>query len=870
MSDEKKPKTVRRKTTESKKTGTKTTTTRTRRASSTSAAAGKVKEPKKTVTPRKKAVAAKVETGKAESETSTVRAAKPVLPVLPLRNIVVFPHMIVPLFVGREKSIHALDQMPDDGREIILVSQKDVGKDEPTVDDVFRVGTVASVLQLLKLPDGTVKVLVEGLRRVRLVGLKEQDGYFQSSVEDLPDELSGRDGEREALARSAMKRFEDYARLNKKVAPEVLASVSQLEDPSRLADTIASHLNLRIPERQELLETLSVEERLERIFAGMEAEIDVLQVEKRIRSRVKKQMEKTQREYYLNEQMKAIQKELGEGEDGRDELGEIEDKIESQGLSQEAKEKARGELKKLRNMSPMSAEGTVVRSYLDWLVGLPWKKQSKLIKSLQKAEDVLEADHYGLEKIKERILEYLAVQSRAKKLKGPILCLVGPPGVGKTSLARSIARATGRKYVRVSLGGMKDESEIRGHRRTYIGAMPGKIIQGVKKAGVSNPLFLLDEVDKLGSDWRGDPSSALLEVLDPEQNNTFGDHYLEVEYDLSNIMFIATANSLDMPQPLLDRMEIIRLSGYTEDEKLEIAKRHLLEKQAKEHALKPGEWHVTDEALLALIRSYTREAGVRNLERMIARLARKAVREIMSGKVKKVEVTPDTLETYAGVPRYRHSEADQEDQVGIVTGLAWTQVGGEILTIESLTMPGKGTIRHTGKLGDVMKESVSAAFSYVKSRAEDFGIDPAVLEKTDIHVHLPEGAVPKDGPSAGSALTTSLVSVLTRIPVRHDVAMTGEVTLRGRVLEIGGLKEKLLAALRAGIKTVMIPEMNVKDLAEIPENVKQGLEIIPVQHMDEVLNIALTSSPKALPASHVAGTKSKKANGEGISRSIRH
>ncbi len=867
MSDEKKPKTSRRKTADTKTSGGGNAG-RTRRTTSNA-----VKdEASKATTPRRKVAASKAQPEKAATEKKVARKKeqRPVLPVLPLRNIVVFPHMIVPLFVGREKSIHALDQMPEDGREIILVSQKDVGKDEPTVDDVFRVGTVASVLQLLKLPDGTVKVLVEGMRRVRLVGLKEQDGYFQSSVEDLPDELGAREGEREALARSAVKRFEDYARLNKKVAPEVLASVSHLEDPSRLADTIASHLNLRIPERQELLETLSVEERLERIFAGMEAEIDVLQVEKRIRSRVKKQMEKTQREYYLNEQMKAIQKELGEGEDGRDELGEIEEKIETRGLSQEAKEKARGELKKLRNMSPMSAEGTVVRSYLDWLVALPWKKQSRLIKSLQKAEDVLEADHYGLEKIKERILEYLAVQSRAKKLKGPILCLVGPPGVGKTSLARSIARATGRKYVRMSLGGMRDESEIRGHRRTYIGAMPGKIIQGVKKAGVNNPLFLLDEVDKLGSDWRGDPSSALLEVLDPEQNNTFGDHYLEVEYDLSNIMFIATANSLDMPQPLLDRMEIIRLSGYTEQEKLEIAKRHLLAKQAKEHNLRPDEWHVTDEALLALIRSYTREAGVRSLERMIARLARKAVREILSGTVKKIEVTPDTLETYAGVPRYRHSEADQEDQIGIVTGLAWTQVGGEILTIESLTMPGKGTIRHTGKLGDVMKESVSAAFSYVKSRAETFGIDPAVLEKTDVHVHLPEGAVPKDGPSAGSALTTSLVSVLTRIPVRHDVAMTGEVTLRGRVLEIGGLKEKLLAALRAGIKTVLIPEANVKDLAEIPENVKEGLQIIPVQHMDEVLNVALTEPPKALAAGPVAGRSGKKVNGEGISRSIRH
>ncbi len=859
MSDEKKPKTTARRTAAKKIEGaSKKTTTRPRRRVADIVAKQQVVEDiaAKKSAQSKKAAAKKV--------------AKPMLPVLPLRNIVVFPHMIVPLFVGREKSIHALDKMVEDEREIILVSQKDVAEDEPAVDDVFRVGTVASVLQLLKLPDGTVKVLVEGLRRVRLTDLQERDGYFQSSIEDIEDEFSSRKGEREALARSTLGRFEDYARLNKKVAPEVVASVSQLEDPSRLADTIASHLNLRIPERQELLETLSVEQRLERVFAHMEAEIDVFQVEKRIRTRVKKQMEKTQREYYLNEQMKAIQKELGEGEDGRDELSEIEDKIESQGLSQEAKHKARAELKKLRGMSPMSAEGTVVRSYLDWLVGLPWKQQSRLAKSLQKAEDVLEADHYGLEKIKERILEYLAVQSRAKKLKGPILCLVGPPGVGKTSLARSIARATGRKYVRMSLGGMRDESEIRGHRRTYIGAMPGKIIQGLKKVGVNNPLFLLDEIDKLGADWRGDPSSALLEVLDPEQNSSFGDHYLEVDYDLSDIMFVTTANSLDMPQPLLDRMEIIRLSGYTEEEKLEISKRHLLGKQAKEHNLKPGEWHVSDEALLELIRSYTREAGVRNLERMIARLARKAVRKILTEKVKRVEVTPETLEAFAGVPRYRHSEADVVDQVGIVTGLAWTQVGGEILTIESLTMPGKGQIRQTGKLGDVMKESVSAAFSYVKSRAEEFGIDPSVLEKTDIHVHLPEGAVPKDGPSAGTALTTSLVSVLARIPVRHDVAMTGEVTLRGRVLEIGGLKEKLLAALRAGIKTVLIPEMNVKDLAEIPDNVKQGLEIIPVQHMDDVLGVALTQSPKPLPAGHIVGAEGDKGGGENISRPFRH
>lgn len=803
---------------------------------------------------------------KVSSKQSTV------FPVVPLRNIVIFPHMIVPLFVGRDKSINALDSLAaSEQNEIVLVAQKDVEQDEPAADDIYQVGTVATVLQLLKLPDGTVKVLVEGVRRVRLTNLKEgESGYFVSLVEDIPDEYSSSEGERNALARSAMGRFEEYARLNKKVAPEILSSIAQLENSSHLADTITSHLNLRIPEKQELLEIAKVEDRLERVFGHMEAEIDILQVEQRIRSRVKKQMEKTQREYYLNEQMKAIQKELGEGEDGRDELSELEEKIETCGLSREAQAKARSELKKLRNMSLTSAEGTVVRNYLDWLTEVPWKQRSRITRSLEKAESVLEKDHYGLEKIKERILEYLAVQSRSKKLKGPILCLVGPPGVGKTSLARSIARSMGRKYIRMSLGGMRDESEIRGHRRTYIGAMPGKIIQGMKKVGVKNPLFLLDEVDKLGSDWRGDPSSALLEVLDPEQNNTFGDHYLEVDYDLSDVMFITTANSLDMPQPLLDRMEIIRLSGYTEDEKVQIARRHLLDKQAKLHNLKAGEWDISDATLLSLIRAYTREAGVRNLERMIARLARKVVREVMVSRKKSIKITPQCLEKYAGIPRYRHSEAEEEDQIGVVTGLAWTQVGGEILTIESLIVPGKGNIQQTGKLGDVMKESVSAAFSYVKSRASEFGIDPTVLKENDLHVHLPEGAVPKDGPSAGAALATSFVSVFSRIPVRHDLAMTGEVTLRGRVLEIGGLKEKLLAALRAGVKTVLIPESNRKDLPDVPGNVRQKLTIIPVKHMDDVLEVALTRRPEVLSPEVLLERKGEQTDESVFSQSYQH
>lgn len=801
------------------------------------------------------------------------------LPVLPLRNIVIFPHMIVPLFVGREKSVRALEEMSSEKREIILVAQKDIGQDEPDIDDIYRVGTVASVLQFLKLPDGTVKILVEGIRRVRLDDLCDEGGYFAATARYL-EETIGTGGaagsgagssESAALLRSALGRFEEYARLNRKLVPEMAASIGKIEDPARLADTIASHLNIRIADKQEVLEILNILERLERVFAFMEGEIDVLEVEKRVRGRVKKQMEKTQRDYYLNEQMRAIQKELDEGEDGRDELGELEERIAKTRLSDEARKKARSELKKLRAMSPMSAEGTVVRNYLDWLLDLPWQKNSKVVRSLEKAESVLNADHYGLEKVKERILEYLAVQSRSRKLKGPILCLVGPPGVGKTSLARSIADATGRKYTRMALGGMRDESEIRGHRRTYIGAMPGKIIQGLKKAGVSNPLFLLDEIDKLGSDWRGDPSSALLEVLDPEQNANFADHYLEVDYDLSSVMFITTANSMDMPQPLLDRMEIIRLSGYTEQEKVEIARRHLLQKQAVMHNLKEAEWHVPDETLLALIRSYTREAGVRELERMIARLARKVVKEILTsnGAVTYIAVTPDVLEKYAGVPRYRHGEKDHEDQIGVVTGLAWTRVGGEILTIESLTMPGKGQIRQTGKLGDVMKESVSAAFSYVRSHAAEWGVDPEKLEKLDIHVHLPEGAVPKDGPSAGIALTTAFVSVLSGIPVRHDVAMTGEVTLRGRVLEIGGLKEKLLAALRAGITTVLIPDANQKDLVEIPDNIRAGLTIIPVKNVREVLEIALVRQPKVFQGNPLLESV-KKESENALSRPFQH
>jgi ATP-dependent Lon protease len=766
-------------------------------------------------------------------------------PVLPLRDIVVFPHMIVPLFVGREKSVRALEDVMKDDKQILLVTQKNAAQDDPTPADIYSVGTVGTVLQLLKLPDGTVKVLVEGGQRARIAKFSENATFFEAHAETLV-ERTGEAKEIEALARTVVSQFEQYIKLNKKIPPEVLVSINQIEDPSKLADTVASHLQLKIAEKQELLETDGVGERLERVYAYMEGEIGVLQVEKRIRSRVKRQMEKTQREYYLNEQLKAIQKELGEGEDGRDELSEIEERIKKTRLSKEAREKAQAELKKLRSMSPMSAEATVVRNYLDWMLSIPWKKPTKIKRDIRLAEKVLNADHYGLEKVKERILEYLAVQQRMKKVKGPILCLVGPPGVGKTSLGKSVAKATGRNFVRMSLGGVRDEAEIRGHRRTYIGSMPGKVIQGMKKAKSSNPLFLLDEVDKLGADWRGDPSSALLEVLDPEQNSTFQDHYLEVDYDLSDIMFVTTANTLRMPQPLLDRMEVIRIPGYTEDEKVEIAQRHLLPKQVKEHGLKKGEWSISEDALRDIIRYYTREAGVRNLEREIANLARKSIKEILMKNLKKIVISRRNLEKFAGVRRYRFGEAELEDMVGVVTGLAWTEVGGEILSIEAVTVPGKGKVTATGKLGDVMKESVQAAESYVKSRAIEYGIKPPLFERKDIHVHVPEGATPKDGPSAGVAMVTSIVSVLTGIPIKRELAMTGEITLRGRVLPIGGLKEKLLAALRAGIKTVLIPGENEKDLAEIPDNVKKGLNIIPVKNVDDVLRLALVSPLKPI------------------------
>jgi len=765
-----------------------------------------------------------------------------IFPVLPLRDIVVFPHMIVPLFVGREKSVRALEDVMREDKQILLVAQKNASQDEPTTDDIYSVGTVSTVLQLLKLPDGTVKVLVEGGKRARIGSFTENELFFQAQAEPMLEEI-GDTQELEALSRSVVSQFEQYIKLNKKIPPEVLVSLNQIEDSGKLADTVASHLNLKISEKQELLEIVSVSERLERVYAYMEGEIGVLQVEKKIRNRVKRQMEKTQREYYLNEQLKAIQKELGEGEEGKDEIVELEERIVKTRFTKEAKDKALAELKKLKSMSPMSAEATVVRNYLDWMLTIPWKKRSRVKKDLNLAEKVLNRDHYGLEKVKERILEYLAVQTRTDKVKGPILCLVGPPGVGKTSLGKSIAGATGRNFVRMSLGGVRDEAEIRGHRRTYIGSMPGKIIQGMKKAKSSNPLFLLDEIDKLGADWRGDPASALLEVLDPEQNVAFNDHYLEVDYDLSDVMFVTTANTLRMPQPLLDRMEIIRLSGYTEDEKVEIALGHLIEKVRDAAGLKPGEWSITDAGLRDVVRYYTREAGVRSLERELANLARKAVKEIVSSKKKRVVITPKNLEKYAGVRRYHYGEAELEDLVGVVTGLAWTEVGGEILTIEAVTMPGKGSFSHTGKLGDVMQESVQAARSYVRSRSVDFGLKPSMFEKRDIHVHVPEGATPKDGPSAGVAMCTAIVSAMTGIPIRKEVAMTGEITLRGRVLPIGGLKEKLLAALRGGIRTVLIPKENEKDLVEIPDNVKRGLEIVPVGVVDEVLERALTRMP---------------------------
>ena len=766
-------------------------------------------------------------------------------PVLPLRDIVVFPHMIVPLFVGREKSVRALEEVINDEKQILLLTQKNAAEDDPTADGLHTIGTMATVLQLLKLPDQTVRVLVEGKGRARVKAFTGRSDYFEAEIERLPDEAAAPQ-DAEALMRTVKTNFEQYIKLNKKIPSETLAAVAQIEDPAKLADTVASHLSVKIGERQALLETLSTTERLERILSLIEGEIGVLQVERKIRSRVKRQMEKTQREYYLNEQLKAIQKELGEGDEGRDEINDLEDRIRKTKLSKEAREKALTEVKKLRSMSPMSAEATVVRNYLDWLLSLPWGKKSKVKKDIAAAEAVLNDDHYGLHKVKERILEYLAVQQRVGKMKGPILCLVGPPGVGKTSLGKSIAKATGREFVRMSLGGMRDEAEIRGHRRTYIGSMPGKIVQSLKKAKTSNPLFLLDEIDKLGADYRGDPSSALLEVLDPAQNATFNDHYLEVDFDLSDVMFVTTANSLHMPQPLLDRMEVIRIAGYTEDEKVEIAKRHLVPKEMEAHGLKPEEWAITDAGLRDLIRYYSREAGVRNLEREIANLARKAVKEILSKKATSVAVTPDNLGTYAGVRRHRYGEIEGEDQVGVVTGLAWTEVGGETLTIESVMLPGKGRFQATGKLGDVMKESIDAARSYVRSKATSFGIKPPTFDKVDIHVHVPEGATPKDGPSAGLAMATSIISVLTGIPVRRDVAMTGEITLRGRALPIGGLKEKLLAALRAGITTVIIPQENEKDLAEVPDNVKAGLKIVPVSTVGEVLKAALVRQPEAI------------------------
>jgi len=758
-------------------------------------------------------------------------------PVLPLRDIVVFPHMIVPLFVGREKSIRALEEVVKTDRHILLATQMNAADDDPETSAIHEIGAIASVLQLLKLPDGTVKVLVEGAGRARVRSYLRTDEFYEATAEVLGDE-AGDKVEAEALARSVVTEFESYVKLNKKVSPEVVAAVTQIEDPSRLADTVASHLAVKIADKQALLETVSIPARLEKILGMMESEISVLQVEKRIRTRVKRQMEKTQREYYLNEQMKAIQKELGD-EDGRDELAELEEKINQTKLSREARDKAMAELKKLRQMSPMSAEATVVRNYLDWMLGIPWNKRSRVKKDLAEAQRVLDADHFGLDKVKDRIVEYLAVQQRANKLSGPILCLVGPPGVGKTSLGKSIARATGREFVRVSLGGVRDEAEIRGHRRTYIGSMPGKIIQAMRKAKTSNPLILLDEIDKMGQDYRGDPSAALLEVLDPEQNKAFNDHYLEVDYDLSSVMFVTTANTLNIPGPLLDRMETIRLAGYTEEEKTEIARRHLIPEALVKHGLSEKEWTITDDALLLLVRRYTRESGVRNLEREISNLIRKAVKDIVLGKSEAVEVTTTTLEQYLGAPKYRYGEIEAEDQVGVVTGLAWTEVGGELLTIEGVMMPGKGKMTVTGNLRDVMKESISAAASYVRARSVSMGIKPPLFDARDIHVHVPEGATPKDGPSAGIAMATAIVSVMTGVPVRRDVAMTGEVTLRGRVLPIGGLKEKLLAALRGGIRTVLIPEDNAKDLAEIPDSVKNGLEIIPVARMDQVLANAL-------------------------------
>ncbi|HCG9713608.1 TPA: endopeptidase La [Vibrio parahaemolyticus] len=764
------------------------------------------------------------------------------IPVLPLRDVVVYPHMVIPLFVGREKSISCLETAMETNKQVLLVAQKQADTDEPTVDDLFEVGTVATILQLLKLPDGTVKVLVEGQQRAKINHFKESDFFLAEAEFIVTPELDER--EQEVIVRSAINQFEGFIKLNKKIPPEVLTSLNGIDEAARLADTIAAHMPLKLVDKQQVLEIIDVTERLEFLMGQMESEIDLLQVEKRIRGRVKKQMEKSQREYYLNEQMKAIQKELGEMEDAPDEFETLQKKIDESKMPQEAREKTEQELQKLKMMSPMSAEATVVRSYIDWMVSVPWTKRSKVKKNLAKAEEILNEDHYGLERVKERILEYLAVQNRINKLKGPILCLVGPPGVGKTSLGRSIASATGRKYVRMALGGVRDEAEIRGHRRTYIGSLPGKLIQKMSKVGVKNPLFLLDEIDKMSSDMRGDPASALLEVLDPEQNNSFNDHYLEVDYDLSDVMFVATSNSMNIPGPLLDRMEVIRLSGYTEDEKLNIAKRHLVEKQVQRNGLKPNEIVIEDSAIIGIIRYYTREAGVRGLEREISKICRKAVKNILLDKdIKSVTVTMDNLKEYLGVQRFDYGKADESNRIGQVTGLAWTEVGGDLLTIETQSMPGKGKLTQTGSLGDVMQESIQAAMTVVRSRADKLGINSDFYEKKDIHVHVPEGATPKDGPSAGTAMCTALVSALTSNPVKAEVAMTGEITLRGEVLPIGGLKEKLLAAHRGGIKTVLIPKDNERDLEEIPENVIADLQVIPVRWIDEVLKVALERDP---------------------------
>lgn len=791
-----------------------------------------------------------------KDKTSDVINDQPqVMPVLPLRDVVVYPYMVIPLFVGRDKSIRALEAAMEDDKQILLAAQKSASQDEPEPEDLYRTGTVANILQLLKLPDGTIKVLVEGGERAKVLNYLGTEDYFQAQVSLLGNESEGLDErEGEVLMRSVLAQFDQYVKLSKKVPPEILSSLAGIEEPGRLADTIAAHMSLKIEEKQNILEISDMRKRLEHIIALMEAEIDLLQVEKRIRGRVKRQMEKSQREYYLNEQMKAIQKELGDMDEGHNELDDLANKIEKAGMSKEAREKADAELGKLKMMSPMSAEATVVRNYIDWLINVPWKKRTKVRHDLAKAMEVLEADHYGLEKVKERILEYLAVQQRAKKVKGPILCLVGPPGVGKTSLGKSIARATNRKFIRMSLGGIRDEAEIRGHRRTYIGAMPGKIVQNLAKVETRNPLYLLDELDKMSMDFRGDPASALLEVLDPEQNNSFNDHYLEVDYDLSDVMFVATANSLNIPGPLLDRMEVIRLAGYTEDEKVNIAERYLVSKQVEQTGLKKSEIRINESAIRDVIRYYTREAGVRNLEREISKLCRKVVKQILlEPDTKKISVTSRNLEKFLGVRRFRFGSAEEVDQIGQVTGLAWTEVGGELLTIEAVKMPGKGKHSVTGQLGDVMKESVQAAMSVVRSRVKTLGLEPEFYTDSDIHIHVPEGAVPKDGPSAGVGMCTALVSVLTEIPVRADVAMTGEITLRGEVLPIGGLKEKLLAAHRGGIKTVLIPHENERDLTDIPKNIKQNLDIRPVRWIDEVLEVALQHMPEPLPKGKAGG-----------------